>query len=347
MKPDLLVQNLYSTALVDPIFRKTDLNRLLIVSGYASSAMGFHHLNDLHEQNKFPKVELIYGMIQSDGISRNNHKGFQSLSKSDFPNTFTCLYLGRGEPVHAKVYIWCKDDTPKIAFTGSANYTQSALVKSQRREVLTECNPSRAFDYFKALRADSINCNDSRISKLFSITLKTRTGESRDSALLKNENKLPQTEIKRSAPTTFILDKNSPFFGLEKTTLSLLDKTGNVPKRSGLNWGQRPELRRNPNQAYLTVRGDLRKRTYFPERGTYFTVLTDDDKIIQCVRAQDGGKGIHTPHDNSEIGKYIRDRIGLASGAPVTVQDLLNYGRTTIDFYKIDDENFYMDFAAK
>ena len=126
---------------------------------------------------------------------------------------------------------------------------------------------------------------------------------------------------------------------------SLLDRSGKVPARSGLNWGQRPELHREPDQAYLPVRGALMSCGFFPERKQHFTVLTDDEQIIECVRAQDGGKAIHTPHDNSEIGRYIRSRIGIPFGQVVTVADLERYGRTSIDFYKIDDENFVMDFS--
>ena len=66
---------------------------------------------------------------------------------------------------------------------------------------------------------------------------------------------------------------------------------------------------------------------------------------IECVRAQDGGKAIHTPHDNSQIGRYIRERLGLASGQVVTASDLAHYGRSSIDFYKIDEENYVMDFS--
>ena len=111
------------------------------------------------------------------------------------------------------------------------------------------------------------------------------------------------------------------------------------------NWGQRPNERRNPDQAYLPVNGELKSTSFFPDRPIHFTVLTDDGEIIQCVRAQDGGKAIHTPHDNSEIGRYIRKRLGVPSGARVSTKDLLKYGRTHIDVYKIDGENFFMDFS--
>jgi len=119
-----------------------------------------------------------------------------------------------------------------------------------------------------------------------------------------------------------------------------------VPARSSLNWGQRPEEGREPNQAYLPVNGELRRSTFFPDRGLHFSVTTDDGKTFLCCRAQDENKAIHTPHNNSEFGVYFRQRLMIPLGSPVTKNDLLRYGRTTVDFYKLDDETFILDFSV-
>ena len=74
-------------------------------------------------------------------------------------------------------------------------------------------------------------------------------------------------------------------------------------------------------------------------------MLTDDNIILTCVRAQANGKGIETPQDNSEIGRYFRHRLGLADGSYISVQDLKRYGRYDVVFYKLDDENYVMDFS--
>lgn len=58
------------------------------------------------------------------------------------------------------------------------------------------------------------------------------------------------------------------------------------------------------------------------------------------------GAGIETPHNNSLIGEYFRNRLGLPNGAFVKKEDLIRYGRTDVTFYKIDDENYYMDFSV-
>jgi len=63
--------------------------------------------------------------------------------------------------------------------------------------------------------------------------------------------------------------------------------------------------------------------------------------------AQANGKAIHTPENNSLIGKYFRKRLGVAQGASVRLTDVLKYGRVDVDFYKFDEESFYMDFSTK
>lgn len=337
MKPALLSRDIYELALLDPVKNDPTLNRLLVVSGYASPAMVFHHFQGLKKANAVPVIDLIYGMSKADGVSKWTHASFVNLAKDAFSGHFTCRYLSRGASVHAKVYVWCKDEIPVIAFSGSANYTQQALVKSGRREVLSECDPIDAYNYFRLIERDTVDCTNQNIEKILKI-----------SALGRNRYKGEIDSNDESSVVSVENDKNSPFYGMEKVSLSLLSaKSGIVPERSGLNWGQRPEEGRNPAQAYLPVNGALKTCGFFPERKAHFVVLTDDNEILYCARAQDSGKAIHTYNDNASIGRYIRKRIGIPENAKVTKEDLLRYGRTDVDFYKLDDENYFMDFSVK
>lgn len=119
-----------------------------------------------------------------------------------------------------------------------------------------------------------------------------------------------------------------------------------IPERAGLNWGQRPG--RESNQAYLQLSPSVHKSNFFPLRSIHFTVFTDDNKTFICTRAHKNpmGAGIETPQNNSLIGEYFRNRLGLPNGAFVRKEDLIRYGRTEVTFYKIDDENYYMDFST-
>jgi hypothetical protein len=125
----------------------------------------------------------------------------------------------------------------------------------------------------------------------------------------------------------------------------LLGNEGELPQRSGLNWGQRPEEHREPNQAYIRLTAPIYRSDFFPEIKQHFTIRTDDNKILICTRAQQNGKAIHTPHNNSLIGEYFRNRLGVPNGQPVRKDDLRRYGRVDIDFYKVDEETYFMDFS--
>ena len=95
----MITTNLFNEVLINPLSKGAD--KLLIVSGYATSAMAFHHLEEIKQINNSVEIELIVGMSIQDGLSLTNHKGFQKLS-NDLAN-FQCSYLAKRPPVHSKV----------------------------------------------------------------------------------------------------------------------------------------------------------------------------------------------------------------------------------------------------
>ncbi len=322
MNQDILHESLYDRVLLAPPRNDPRLDKFFVVSGYATSAMAFHHLNDIPSVD----INLICGMAGFDGISLSNHKGFCKLSTEDFAGRFRCSYIYKGIPVHSKLYIWGEGEIPRVAFLGSANYTQSSMYLGQRRESIVSCAVTKAFAYYQSIIKDSIVCTDNDVPKV----IRLYADEKRKTAI-------------RYANQKAIVD----YAGLEYVKVPLLGRNGVVAERSGLNWGQRPEAHRDPNQAYIRLPASIYSTDFFPRRTVHFTILTDDEKTFVCARAQDNAKAIHTPHDNSLLGKYFRSRLGVASGVQVTLSNLLAYGRTDIDFYKIDPETYYMDFSIR
>ena len=127
--------------------------------------------------------------------------------------------------------------------------------------------------------------------------------------------------------------------------ISLLSARGAiVPKRSGLNWGQRPEVGREPNQAYSALYGEAKNIGFLPDRARTFTMITDDNQAFDMAVQQDSRKAISTS-DNSELGRYFRQRLGLVDGELVTKKHLEEYGRTDYTIEKIDEETFLLDFS--
>lgn len=64
------------------------------------------------------------------------------------------------------------------------------------------------------------------------------------------------------------------------------------------------------------------------------------------VVAQDSGKALHTPENNSILGRYLRNRMGLPSGIYVTREHLDRYGRTDIEFRRIGPKLYQLDFSS-
>ena len=322
----MITDNLYSQVLWVPAEQNRQLNRLFVVSGYATAAMAFHHLNEFHDHGRNISVSLIHGMATKYGLSDSNHAGFRALVTDFFPGHFQCCYTYRNVPVHAKLYIWAQDETPQLAFIGSANYSQSAMILGQTREAMSHCDAGQAMAFYNSLLGNTVTCEHPEVDEHIVLWRENRRG---------NEGVTGDHED----------ELENDVDGLPKMTVSLLTNDGELPQRSGLNWGQRPEYKRDPNQAYVRLPASVYRSDFFPPRGVYFTVLTDDGHVIICSRAQENGKAIHTPHNNSLLGEYFRGRLGVPNGDPVRLEDIHGYGRETLDFYKIDDETYYMDFS--
>ncbi|MCK9282138.1 MAG: NgoFVII family restriction endonuclease [Melioribacteraceae bacterium] len=326
----MITNNLFNRILIDPVQR--DCNKLLIVSGYATSAMAFHHLTELNNIGRTDiDIKLIVGMSSAEGISISNHNGFKQIV-NDFGSRFQCSYRTSYPPAHSKMYVWLSNDEPRLGFLGSANYTQTAFNERRQKEILTECNHVDALAYYESMVGDSIYCEHPDSENLIQIF--------NDRVYRRKPKELVEVPVSETTPIF-----QPDFTTLESVTVSLLDRNENIHNKGGLNWGQRDGRERN--QAYIQLPPYVYQSDFFPIKSTHFTVLTDDNKTLICTRAQknDMGAAIETPQNNSLLGEYFRHRLGLANGAFITKEDLLHYGRTDVSFYKIDDENYYMDFS--
>ena len=170
-----------------------------------------------------------------------------------------------------------------------------------------------------------------------------------ESALRAHYSIFNQIQVAKSKSNQkFNFQKNSAGidYSSDYVRISLSTKVKGVEKvadRSGLNWGQRPK--RNPNQAYLPVPSDIQRIGFFPVKGVAFSIECDDGAKFKCVIAQASGKAIETPEDNSLLGKYFRERLGVDSGEPVALWHLLDYGRTAVEISKIGKLKYYLDFS--
>lgn len=153
----MITSELFKNVLINPV--NDGCNELLIASGYASSAMAFHHLEELKKLGFYQvKVKLIIGMSPIEGISLSNHSGFKQIMSSDFPNNFECSYRNNTPPFHSKLYVWLKNEKAVNCFLGSANYTQTAFNEKKQKEALASCDPILGLNYYNQLIDNSIYC---------------------------------------------------------------------------------------------------------------------------------------------------------------------------------------------
>ncbi len=318
--------------LFEPISHGAD--KLRIITGYSAHTMVSWHITEIAKRfDRAVNIDLTVGMCIRDRLFRPIHEGFKSIMKNgygDCKSKLTCKYITEGSPVHTKIYLWEKDEKPFRAFTGSANYTQPAFF-GRHRESMCECDSEEAAEYLDSLEEDSTYCTHADIEDKIIITEKPQRlitlGTEND------HDRLSSISVQG--------------LGVKEVRLPLIivrgKRKGEVHVHSGINWGQREG--REPNQAYIPVPSDIRNSDFFPDIGIHFSVTTDDGKILILSRGQHKGKGMSTPQNNSLLGEYLRNRLGLANGVFVSKEDFERYGRSDVTFYKLDDEQYFMDFS--
>jgi hypothetical protein len=321
----MLSKNLFESALVKPAIDGAD--ELLIITGYSSPRIVHRQVDRLKSLGLKIKIRVLVGMISLDGIDLKSHQGFVTLCQK-MGDDFNCRYVRGSSTTHSKNYLWLKKGKPYVGFTGSANYSINAF-SGKVIETLTPDEPKEIAILFERIAKESIECTDPQALKIFNI-YKTPPKAPVDYRTSDEEIEGLKTVAFQTA-------------GLLSQTLSLLTRYGQVHEGGGLNW----QLdRRDKNAAYIPVPADVLRSAFFPEPGIPFKVLWDDGEEMVMVCQGAGGKQLTTPQSNQILGRYLRTRLGLKSGAKVTLSDLKRYGRTDVAFYKKSKNLYYLDFSG-
>lgn len=311
-------EDLAENVLFNPI--RDGANRLCILSAYATPSMASWLLKSYEEQDiSNVSVELIVGSVIDEGIDEASHNGFKEIHENKSVGEwghFTCSYIRQPPANRQNYYIWLDGEKPMHAFMGTYSFTQASMLR-HNSGTMRHYAAGAAYSRYEKAVDRSIYCNHAEVEDY--IVVKPSVIDT-----------VPQ-----------IPDRIKEYC----VRLSLLARGGETGTKSGLNWGQRNN--RNKNEAYIPLPITVARSGFFPLNKEHFLVVTDDHHTLQLRVEQENDKAITTPASNALLGEYFRNRLGLANGEYVTKEHLLKYGRTDVTFYKIDEEQYYMDFSIE
>lgn len=318
-------EQLFPTVLVEPALRGAD--ELRILSGYASPECARRHMMVLSSLGLSVNICLIVGMSGESGVDVDVHrKWLDLLDEGASSANFDLRYMPRGTSDHSKTYVWLKDGEAFAAWTGSANYSERGfgLSGETRVETLTPVSPVEALRVLDEALARAVLATEAQRDALVDFF------------------RVSQVEVHEpSTPTAveLVFDSHLP-----RVSLPLVQvRSGEVHNAgAGLNWGHRGS--RNRAEAYIPVPRDVQESGFFPPPGVRFAVRTSDGREMVMVRAQQNGKALETPNDNSILGTYFREKLGLALDAFVETADLVRFGSKHVDFTRLPDDTYVLEF---
>lgn len=314
-----------------------DFDEFIVISGY----VGPNPIKQI--SSKGYKSTVIYGMYGAEKITKSLHEVLlkETITSENMEIKYSTV------PIHSKCYVWLKKKSIIYSLVGSANFSSAGLYSSGR-ELLSEVSTdsySAIKSYIDYTLDNSIACNDVIMSE-------------------EDEKK----EEKKTSVCSLPLYTNS--------------KTGTfiVPLKSGLNWGmaKKEGCHVNTNDAYIPIRKQyiLDYSYLFPPKmdspvkdkssakkehrhNDCIDVIWDDGTSMRClmegtmeISDMNGNKipypkQIASSPKKDVMGKYLRKRLGVKEGSYITYNDLVKYGRTSVDISKLNEDVYYFDFSPE
>ena len=293
-----------------------------------------------------PKIHLLVGMARDGAVSITTHKILKGWVKASHGYLDIRYPDPRISPlVHTKLYAWAQNGSFDIAYAGSANLSTDGLnigrdaSECQQENILVPVSVEYAENYIDTLFGASLSCNDPVVDSLF-------TFPEAPSDVLANKSLPPVPPLPE--PETEREERLKDFSSIKLYLYSHAGKGSSYNCGSGINWGLR-DIRANKDEAYFAVPANIGRSNFFPVKNTPIVVHCDDgeDLIMRVASGSDRcGKDMSTI-PNSELGSYIRKRMGLDEGTKVGIRELLDYGRTYVTITRTSEGNYYLDFSPE
>lgn len=335
---------LFYDDLEDVVFKRNEVilcDELVVISGYVGP-------KPIHRLGSLPiKTTVIYGMYGAEGIQKSLHQAL--INEDEEFDNIEIFYSTI--PVHSKCYIWFNKGNVVSALVGSANFSVNGLT-TPYKEILADATTDtfkHLEKYYKLIMDSAVNCKKAQFKE--------------------NKKSL-------KSHTDYV------YFDPEVCSMPLyieVEGVPTVPPQSGINWGMAKlsGSHVNINDAYIRIGSELLEKypMMFPQKkeapsdndttvvrkdhrhndsieilwddGTIMTGLLEGSipKVIGGVKAN-YPKQISTTPKKAELGKYLRKRMNISEGIPITYEDLVKYGRTTVDVSLQGEGVYYFDFSV-
>jgi hypothetical protein len=302
-----------------------EADRLVVVSGYIGP-------NPVLRAQSLPlNVTVVYGMVSDGGISRADHDFFSRITAEN--GNVEVRYCIHSE-IHSKLYVWGVGPRPTNALTGSANFTWPGL-NTPGREILTELSGedlASADRYAARAIRDSVGCLDAAVMP-YVVDGPGLGGHAAGTA----------------AP---------PTVGQAVEVSLLNSRTGDVPDRSGINWGC-ADANVHPDDAYLPLTiGTIRSMPgMFPPKqsagNSPVELLWDDGTVMtgflegsQEIDGRKYPKQLASHPEKNILGRYLKSRLGVQAGRKVSLADLDRYGRRSVLLSQLGPGRYFVDFRS-
>ena len=328
-----------------------DADEIVIITGYIGPPI-------IEELKKLPyKAQIFVGMY-GNNVHEKLHK---SLLKYNACENIEIRYTTT--LIHAKCYIWLKKGKIQKTLIGSANFSTSGLYTPEK-EVLGDLGTvdfDKLFAYYKLVSDKSYSVTEYVLPVRHGLPT-VETGEA-----IESQDTVKLSLLAKKGATT-------------ENIVGVTTSAGEVHGAGGLNWGFSNGLPR-PNDAYIAILVEHVKNypLFFPQKSADVNlpidVIWDDGTEMQMllegnqeIEGRLYPKQLSTYKNKSEIGIYLRKRIGDKIGVDLSIsndlskedfkskaseykdklitKDMLEkYGRTSIEVKLIGDKTYYFDFS--
>lgn len=336
--------------------KKSD--KIIIITGYFSADM----LKQIADTGI--ETEYYYGMYLKNGLSLNNKNYFDKIEKSH-PNFQ--VYIPLSYHVHTKCYLFINNNRIRTAYVGSANCSKNALLAPKNSELLSLVDNSIDLNYLFSTFYPEIKNISVRYSN--------------PSIICSSPQKLLKTTRGKNTPKSWRTYSGNPFSAIIPL-YTVINGKPEVHNASGLNWGfQKGHTKKGAiyKEAFIPISAFVidNHPTLIPYHGNVgsgsggkitrrqdpIEVIWDDGTPMKMLFQGDGverptkakrsssndiykiyPKNFSASSGGEELGRYLRERMGLTPKHKFEYKDLIQYGRDYIVFSLTNSGNYEIDF---